>query len=160
VLDDDQASVRRDDDAFGTERAVRRVGRLLVERRHRGDELPDEAQGRIAVEHDVVFRGRGEKLGDAHARLRIGDERQRASGIAQTLDGADLGKVWMTETRESADALAECEFERGNGCEFAPQAEDIEGVPPGGSDDAPAFAERIAEHHRRRRRRAGSGWIH
>jgi hypothetical protein len=132
MFDDDEARIRRDDDAFGTERSVRCISRVLVECCHRGHELPDEAQRRVASEDNVLLRRRREQIREANARHGVGDQRQGACRIGEPLDASNLGEVGMAEVCQAADALAQREFERGNGRQLAVQAENVERLAPGG----------------------------
>ena len=55
VLDDHQARMRGDDHALGRDQSVRDFARVLVQQRHGGNELADQAQRGVDVELQVAL---------------------------------------------------------------------------------------------------------
>ena len=77
MLDDGDARARGDHDALGGQRAVGDLRPDRVQHRHRGHQLPEQAQGGIDVEGDVRAVGERQQLGEPHAGRHVGHERQR-----------------------------------------------------------------------------------
>ena len=109
MLRDDDARVRRDDDALGRERAVRGPGRSVVQRRDRGNELPHETQRGVDVEIEPVALGHGEHVRQPRASRMLGHERERRAAV-ETIDpphardstGAGTARVAATRSRSAA----------------------------------------------------------
>ena len=113
VLDDRHLARGRDDDAIGGEGAVARVWRVLVQFRHRRDDLPDETERRVDVERQQVLLGNRQHPRQPHAVDVARDERQ-ARRVADLFQFVHAGQRLAAHVREPVDALAHQEFKRGD----------------------------------------------
>ena len=80
VLDDDQARVRRDDQPFGRDQAVRDVARVLVQQRDRRHELANQAERRVDVELQVALVRDAQDVGQPRAFDVIRHDREPGAG--------------------------------------------------------------------------------
>jgi hypothetical protein len=151
VFGDHHARVRGDDEALRTDGAVRDVGRVLVQHRHRRHELADEMQRGVDVDGDRPLVGRRQQLRQAHAAGHVGDDGERRAGVVQPIDAADAGEVGVTEIGKPSGALAQRELERRNRRELSAETQQFDRFTATASiGDAAAFTESIVEVVRRR----------
>ncbi len=160
VLDEHDVGAGRHDHAFGGDGAVADVGRVFVQQRHRRHELAQQAERGVDVERDVVLLREFEEPGEPHAGRRVGDQRQRRSGILQPLDGPHVRVTGVAEGRQPADAFAQRELERWNRGQLAAEAEHLHGFVAAAIDDETAFTEAILERQWDGRGRRDECWIH
>ena len=145
VLDDDQARARGDDQTLRGNRAMRGVGLVLVQHRHRGYQLAQQAERGVDVERDFRRLGEAQHLGQPQSLGDVGDEREGGSGIFQPFDAAHVAVARVAEGREIAEALAQRELERGHGRELAAEAEHFDRLVARAIDGEPAGAEAVLE---------------
>jgi hypothetical protein len=113
VFHDDEAGVRRDHQALGTDRAVGGVAPALVELRDGRHELSNQAERDVDVEAEPALFRINQHLREPDAFGVIRHDRQRRLAVGEPLDRADTTVGRMTEIREAADAFAERELKDG-----------------------------------------------
>ncbi|PYR33672.1 MAG: hypothetical protein DMF93_24805 [Acidobacteria bacterium] len=160
VLDHHDARGRRDDDPLGRDRAVRDVARLFVQHRHRGHDLPQQAERRVDVERHGRMLGEREHLGEAHAGGDVGDEDERRRRILEPFDAADVRVAAVPERAQMADALAQRELEGGDRRQLAAQAQELDRLVPHWIGRPPPHAKTVREGLWRWRANVCRGWFH
>ena len=160
VLDDHEPGVRRDHQSLGTERAVGHIAGRLVQDGDGGDQLPNQAQGRVDVEAQLPFVRPGEEVRQADTCGHVGDHREGLLPVRQALDGAYPAVVGVTEAREAADPLAQRELERRHLGQLLTQAEQFPLLVTRGVHEVSTLPEAIAERNRRGCRCGNRGSFH
>ena len=107
MLDDDQLSTWRDNDAAGSQGPVTYPVAVLVKGGQRGSELANQGGGKHAASGAV------EEVGQP-APDRIGREQREAPVLAQILDGRGRGKRGMLELAQSLEAAPQGDFKPWN----------------------------------------------
>ena len=79
---------------------------------NRGNELPDDAQGRVDIEVEAVALRQREHVPETSASGVLGDERQGGAAI-KAIDAPNARITGMPEGRELGHPLPECRFEGG-----------------------------------------------
>ena len=105
MLDDDQPRVRRDDQTFGRDQAVRDVARVLVQHRDGGHQLPNEAQRSVDIELQPLLLRDAQDVGQPRALEVIRDDGQRRRRRHRAIDAADAHVVGVAEVRQARGAL-------------------------------------------------------
>ena len=124
MLDDRDRAGGPDDDALGGQRAVARVGRVLVQLRHAGEDLMNEAEGRLDVERQQVLLRAGEHARQPDAGNTPRDERDLRA-FADVLDVIHAREVLAAHVREAVDPFTDEELERRDRREGVAQDEDL-----------------------------------
>ena len=127
VLDDHDARVAGNDDAFRRECPVRYVPRVLVQHRDRRHDLPHQAQGRVDVQIDLAGAGDLEDSGKPRADGAFRDDTERRA-VVEPIDAPCARVERVAEVREPADPLAKHELEGGRREELGAEAQDFEGL--------------------------------
>ena len=144
----------------GADRAVRDVGHVLVQHRHRRHQLAQQAERGVDVERHVGGFGEAQHLGQPHAGGDVGHQRQRRRRILQPFDAAHAAVAGVAEGGEMAQALAQRELEGRHCRELAAQAEHFDRLVARAIDGETARPETVFERDRCRRRRGRECWIH
>ena len=145
VLDDHQARMRGDDHALGRDQSVRDFARVLVQQRHGGNELADQAQRGVDVELQVALVRDTQDVGEARAFDVVRDDGQSRSGYLHAIDAPNPRVVGVAEVRQPRRPFAQRELERRHRRQRRPDAKNLQQLACGaiGCDDA--LAEAIAE---------------
>src|SRR5712692_4923108 len=161
VLENDEASGLRDDDALGADSAVSDISRILVQRCHRGQELAKEAQRCVYVERKTLQLGYRQKISQPDPGRVIGHQREgRRSSIAHSIDAQYTSEILLLEGSQAAQALAQREFKRGNRRQLVAQAQYFQRCGARWIDNATPLAETIVKHANLRREGRSHCWVH
>ena len=145
VLDDDEPRVRRHDEPFGRQEAVRDVARVLVEHGDRRHELPNQAERRVDVELQAALVRDAQDVGEPRALDVVRHDRQRRGGRHPAVDAAHARVVGVAEIREARGALAQRELERRHGEQRRAQPENLQQLTRGAVGGHHAFADAVGE---------------
>ena len=126
VLGDHEPRVRRHDETFGRQEAVRDVAGVLVQHGNGRHELANQAQRRVDVELEAALVRDAQDVGQARALDVVRHDRERRGGRHPTVDAADAGVVGVAEIREAGGAFAQRELERRHGEQRRPQPENLQ----------------------------------
>src|SRR5882762_3983389 len=101
------------------------VGCIVVQVRHPGDELMNQAECRVDVERKQVLLRHREHAREAHAGNPLGDDRELGA-IARMLDVIDAGDVLAAHMCKAIQAFPEEELERWDGREDVAEHENVD----------------------------------
>ena len=149
-LGNEEARLRRHDQPLGRQRPVRHVAHPLVKPRHAGDELPDEAEGRIDVERHTAGLRATEDRREAQAGHRIRDDGQHRVVADAPFHPTHAHERRVTEAGKTPGPFAQSELERRHGAERGAQPQHLDSRPPGRVSVPRALAEAVLEDDRRR----------
>ena len=116
VLDDHEPRVRRDDQALRRDQTVRDFARVLVQQRHRRNELADQAQCSIDIELQISLVRDAQDVGEPRPFDVVGHDGESRSRHRDAIDPAHPRVVGVAEVREPRRTFAQRELERRN-CE-------------------------------------------
>ena len=149
VIDNDQLRTRRDDEAFGSERAVADDVIVLVQGSNSRHELANHAQGCADVERQAVFLGRREQLREPCAWSSVGNHGERGA-VVHAVDAVHVVDARMAKAGEPAQAVSESRLERGSP-QFAADVPQVDGFLTGRIGHTAPLAKTVTKQDGRRR---------
>ena len=113
VFDHHEIAVRCDDDAFGGKSPMTGVRCIVVQFRHRAEQLLSEIEGGLDIEWQQVLLGHREHPREPDAGDRLGDDRQFGP-LRDVLEVEHAREVVAAHMGQLVDAFSEEELERWN----------------------------------------------
>ena len=159
MVDDHEAALRRDHNAFERDRAVLDSRRLLMQQRDRGHELPDETQIRVQLErHSLLSRDR-EQVDRRSRRPRARTPRTGSARSERSAEWRKPGRNTFSERPSACHAFAQRALE-GVGAELISQFEYFDEITTRCETRLVPLPESIFEDRGLQQRCAGSSGTH